>query len=274
MNQAYGNILSPRDGEYIGSEITVKGLVSNIPVDKELWIVHKRSQNGAYWPKEPQVVLRNNNHFETKVYEGGATGNIVISLIMVDKSTSRQFEEWLARGHKTGSYPGIEPTEYSIEELTNVQVGYDRNRPLKIFYSYAHDDEDLRNSLEKHLSILKRNGYIEQWHDRSITAGTNLSNKIDSEIEKANIILLLVSASFIASDYCYQIEMKRALERQKKGEVRIVPIIIRAVDWSDTPFSHLLALPKDGLPVTSWANQDEAWTNVAKGIRKVIEEIR
>jgi len=274
MNRYTGDILSPRDGEYVGSEIVVKGLLSSLPSDKNIWIVHKRIRNGAYWPKEPRVIATHNHHFEIKVYEGGAPGKIVISLILVDKLVSKKFENWLENGHRTGNYPGIDPNEYFVEELTNVEVIYEKDRPLRIFYSYAHEDEELRKSLEKHLTLLKRNGYIEQWHDRCITAGTNLSDKISSELENANIILLLVSSSFLASDYCYQIEMKRALERHEKREARVVPIIIRSVDWSSAPFGHLLCLPKDGYPVTSWANQDEAWTDVAKGVRAVIEEMR
>ena len=83
----------------------------------------------------------------------------------------------------------------------------------------------------------------------------------------------LVSAAFLASDYCYDIEMKRALEKHEKGEARVIPIIIRPIDWSGAPFSKLQALPKDAKPVSSWANRDEAWTDVAKGVRKAIGEL-
>lgn len=274
MKTSHGKILSPRDGEYVGSQIPIQGVASTIPFDKDIWIVHRRVRNGAYWPKEPKVATTSDNRFDIKVYEDGAPGRIIISLILVDKTIGKKFENWLESGHRTGSYPEIEPDKYAVEELTSVEVIYEKDRPLRIFYSYAHEDESLRASLEKHLTMLKRNGYIEQWHDRRITAGTNLLEKISSEIERANVILFLVSSSFVASEYCYQIEMKRALERHEKGEARVVPIIVRSVDWSDAPFAHLLSLPKDGYPVTSWANQDEAWTDVAKGIRKVIEEIR
>lgn len=274
MDRYRGNILSPRDGEYVGSEIVIKGLLSSLPPEKDVWIVHRRIRNGAYWPKEPQITQKHNHHFEVKVYEGGASGKVVISLIMVDKSVSSIFQNWLESGHATGDYPGIDPNEYCVEELTNVEVIYKKDRPLTIFYSYAHKDEELRESLEKHLSLLKRTGYVEYWHDRCLTAGTDFSKKISSELENANIILLLVSSNFLASDYCCQIEMKKALERHEKQEARVIPIIIKPADWSGAPFGHLLSLPKDGYPVTLWTNQDEAWTDVAKGIRAVIEEMR
>ena len=144
---------------------------------------------------------------------------------------------------------------------------------IHIFYSYSHKDETLRDELETHLALLKRQGIIHGWHDRRITAGTEWANAIDNNLEASQIILLLISANFLASDYCYDKEMKRALEKHATGESRVIPIIIRSVDWSGAPFSHLQVLPKDAKPVASWADHDKAWTDVAKGIRKVVEEL-
>jgi len=146
---------------------------------------------------------------------------------------------------------------------------------IDLFYSYSHDDEKLRNKLEKHLSLLKRGGFIVEWHDRKILAGSNVNDQIDDNIKKAKIILLLVSASFLASDYCFGKEMTYALERHKKGEAKVIPIILRECDWKTAPFKDLLALPTDGKPVASrkWKTQDEAFANIAAGIRKVVKEI-
>ena len=91
---------------------------------------------------------------------------------------------------------------------------------------------------------------------------------------RADIILLLVSADFIASDYCYETEMQKALARHAKGVAKVVPVILRACDWSGAPFAKLEALPKNAKPVTSWQNQDEAWNDVAQGIRRVAEAVR
>ncbi len=144
--------------------------------------------------------------------------------------------------------------------------------PVELFYAYAHEDEALRDTLEKHLSLLHRQGVISQWSDRHITAGTDWTQAIDEHLEQASIILLLISADFLASDYCYGVEMKRALVRHQAHEAHVIPILLRAVDWHDAPFAHLQALPTDAKAVTSWSNPDEAFADVAAGIRKVVEE--
>lgn len=115
---------------------------------------------------------------------------------------------------------------------------------------------------------------IQSWHDREISGGREWKDKIDKNLEAAQIILLLIGANFLASDYCYDIEMTRALEKHKLHQVRVVPIIIRPVDWQGAPFSELQALPENAEPVTTWSNVDAAWTDVAKGIRRVVEEIQ
>jgi hypothetical protein len=144
---------------------------------------------------------------------------------------------------------------------------------IQVFYSYAHEDEDLRTELNKHLILLQRQGVIVGWHDRRITAGTKWSGEIDAHLQRAQIILLLVSADFLASDYCYEVELQRAMTRHEADEARVIPIILRAVDWSSAPFGLLQALPQDGRPITSWSNRDEAFHDVARGIRAVAEEI-
>ncbi|ASF47258.1 toll/interleukin-1 receptor domain-containing protein [Methylovulum psychrotolerans] len=145
---------------------------------------------------------------------------------------------------------------------------------VKLFYSYSHKDEEIRNELEKHLSILKRQGVISEWHDRKISSGTEWENQINQQLQSASIILLLVSSDFIASEYCYGKELQVAMERHEKGEARVIPIIVRSVDWQGAPFGKLQALPKDAKAVTSWDNHDEAFTNIVQGIRSAIDEIK
>ena len=144
---------------------------------------------------------------------------------------------------------------------------------IEVFYSYAHEDEALIKELRKHLSILKRQGVIREWYDREITAGTEWKGQIDQHLNSAGVILLLISADFLASDYCYDVEMKRALERHDQGEARVIPVILRPVDWQGAPFGKLQSLPTDGKPVTSWTNRDEAFTDVARGIRNAIGQL-
>ena len=143
--------------------------------------------------------------------------------------------------------------------------------PITVFFSYSHEDESLRNELAKHLTLLKRQGVISAWHDRMITAGDEWKGEIDKNLEEAQVILFLVSASFMASDYCFDIETKRAIERHDQGKARVIPVLIRTCDWKSAPFAKLTALPTNWKAVTSWSNQDEAWTDVALGIRRAVE---
>jgi len=115
--------------------------------------------------------------------------------------------------------------------------------------------------------MLKRQGVIETWHDRRIGAGQNIDHVIDDHINTDDIILLLVSPDFIASDYCYEVEMTRALERHQTGEAIVIPVILRACDWHPAPFGKLLATPRDGKPITQWPDRDEAFLQVAKAVR-------
>ena len=142
-----------------------------------------------------------------------------------------------------------------------------------LFFSYSHVDENLRDQLEVHLSALKRQNLISAWHDRRITAGTNLGQAIDANLNAAEVILILISPDFIDSDYCYAIEMKRALERHERGEAKVIPVILRPCDWRDLPFGRLMGTPKDNKPVTTWANLDEAFLDVVFAIKNALKEI-
>ena len=145
--------------------------------------------------------------------------------------------------------------------------------PVRLVYSYSHQDEALRRELETHLALLERQGVIASWSDRKIIASEVWEGRIESHFAEADIILFLISADFLKSNYCYDIEMRNALERQQMGTVRIIPIILRDVDWHTAPFGYLQALPKDGKPITLWTNRDEAWAAVARGIREMIDDL-
>ena len=147
-------------------------------------------------------------------------------------------------------------------------------RSLKLFYSYAHEDEELRNKLEDALSLLKRQKLIEEWHDRKITGGKEWAGQIDDNLTQADIVLLLISRDFMASDYCSEVELKIALDRHRQKLARVVPIILRETDWETADFAKLNCLPTDGKAITSWDDEDAAFKNVAQGIRKIVEELR
>lgn len=145
--------------------------------------------------------------------------------------------------------------------------------PVQLFYSYSHKDESLRDQLKSHLSALTREGLISGWHDRMITAGTEWQGEIDENLQHARIILLLVSASFLDSDYCNDVELRYAMEHHHKGEARVIPVILKPCDWHHTVFAKLQALPKDGKAITKWSNRDDAWLDVVKGIRNALKEV-
>lgn len=141
--------------------------------------------------------------------------------------------------------------------------------PIKIFYSYSHGDETLLKQLQIHLTYLQRQEHIVAFYDRLIAPGTDWMATSEYELNTAHIILLLVSADYLASDLCYT-EMRRALERAQAGEVVVIPIILRHVDWGASPIGIFQPLPTDGRPVTAWENLDEAFYDIAQGIREVV----
>lgn len=145
------------------------------------------------------------------------------------------------------------------------------NEPLNLFISYSHKDEPLRDHLERHLATYKRNDKIQTWHDRKILPGGNWQKEIDDAINQANLILLLVSAYFIESNYCYGIEMVRAIQRHEEGDATVIPIMLAPVSgWDQTPMASLLALPTDAKPVSRWRSRDEAFFDVAQGIARIV----
>jgi internalin A len=174
--------------------------------------------------------------------------------------------------------------EISVDELLN-GVDLDRIKTLKsvtpakmrrirLFYSYSHKDERLRDDLETHLKILERLGLVESWHDRRINPGDEFARSIDDNLRRADIVLLLVSANFIASDYCWEKEMTLALERHAEGQTVVIPIILHACNWKKAPFGRLNALPQDGRPISQWRPKANAWENISAQIQRVIENLQ
>lgn len=141
------------------------------------------------------------------------------------------------------------------------------SKALTLFISYSHADELLKNELLKHLAPLKRLKLIEAWHDRKLKAGDDIDHEISDNLEVSDIALFLVSVDFINSQYCYDVELEKALELQAQGKLAVIPVILRSCLWQHTPLSKLLALPKDGKAVAAWVDRDEALADIAEGIR-------
>jgi len=173
------------------------------------------------------------------------------------------------------SKPNTTTNDKSEKEKRTVSSTTQPNKAFEVFISYSHKDQRYRNKLETHLALLKQEGLISVWHDRKIGAGEAWADQIDAHLNAAQMILLLVSPDFIASNYCYNKELKRAMERHERGEACVIPIILHPVSWEGAPFGKLQALPQDAKPITGsvWRKQNEAFYNVAEGIRKKVKEL-
>lgn len=147
------------------------------------------------------------------------------------------------------------------------------HKRIRLFISYSRRDQELRAELDKQLSPLKRLGIINVWHDRQIDPGQEWDREIKRNLEEADIILLLISADFMASDYAWSEEMERALVRHEAGEARVIPVILQPCDWELAPFSRIQALPRDAKAVSTWGNRAEALADVARGVRVVAQGI-
>jgi tetratricopeptide (TPR) repeat protein len=145
--------------------------------------------------------------------------------------------------------------------------------PVEVFISYHEKDEKLREELEKHLTTLHREKAITSWHDRKIVAGQEIKGEIDKYLNRAGLILLLVSPDFLASDYHWTVEITRALERNAAGKARVIPVLLRHADWETAPIDKLSPLPRNRQPVKSWTDWDEAFLQVIKGIREEVERL-
>ena len=141
---------------------------------------------------------------------------------------------------------------------------------MRVFLSYSHNDGEALRRLRTHLAPLRRQGHIDAWYDREILAGDELDAEVAEELESCQLFLLLVSPDFLASDYCYEREMNRALERHEIGEARVVPIIIEPCDWRSSPLGRLKALPNDGVPVSEWPNQNSAYLDMVNELRRIV----
>lgn len=140
---------------------------------------------------------------------------------------------------------------------------------IEIFFSYAHEDEDLMNEVRRQLVIYEREGHLIKWHDRQIPPGSEWKKEIDQRLRNARIILLFMSPHFIESKYCYEIEGQEALSRHLSGEAVVIPVILRPCAWDASPFGELQALPKDAKAISTWDNIDEASLDVAQNVFKI-----
>lgn len=196
---------------------------------------------------------------------GGPVSNIALckSLGWEQQRYDRVWENLLYEGKiakRKGQGGSVIPTDVS----------------LKVFVSYSHVDDEHKNDLLAHLDPLRRIGLISVWHDGKLVAGDDWGKEIAEQIDAADVVLLLVSANFLMSDFCYSDEMKRAVQRHMARECVVVPVILRPCDWKHAEFaiSEIQALPKNAKPVTIWQNRDEAFMSVAEGLKPLIQRLQ
>lgn len=143
---------------------------------------------------------------------------------------------------------------------------------LKVFISYSHLDEHALERFTRHLAVLRREGSVIEWFDQKIDAGGDIDDEVSGHLEECDIFIALVSADFLSSGYCYDRELKRALERHEQNAMRVVPVIVQPCDWQASPLGRLKALPKDGKAVADWTNENTAWLDVVAQLRRLVTE--
>ncbi len=147
-------------------------------------------------------------------------------------------------------------------------------KPITLFYSYAHKDKQLRDKLATHLRLLQRQGYIADWSDQDIKPGQEWKKEVSKKLQTADIILLLVSPSFIATNYCEASEVDIALQRHDVGEAWVIPVLLRSVDWETSSIGKLQALPYNLKPIANWNDRDSACTEISKNIRSLVMDLQ
>lgn len=170
--------------------------------------------------------------------------------------------------------PRAPASQFSSASVRRLSKRHEPAEPFDIFLSYSHEDEALMNVVRQHLVLYDRLGKIRKWWDRKLVAGAPLDRSITNYLISSDIILLFVSPSFLASDYCYDVEMQQALAQHRNGQSVVVPVILRHCGWSDTWLRDLVALPTDGRPLKAWPDQDEGAKNIADGVMKLVGELQ
>lgn len=148
----------------------------------------------------------------------------------------------------------------------------DNTEDLKLFISYSHTDEKEIVRFIKHIAPLKTNGLIENWYDRKIIPGQEFQDKIDNNLQDADIICLFISADFLSSNACMK-EKENALKYKRTKGIAVIPIILSTCGWlDDKDLSSLLALPIDGQPISDFTDSNKAWNIVYNGLKDVVKK--
>jgi O-acetyl-ADP-ribose deacetylase (regulator of RNase III) len=234
------------------------GLMKAVPVGDE------EGREGEDASAVESAVISRRKEYVTHLAELGMERNAIESRLAhpdgLDHGEARKLTKRLDEIHRL-RVKALAVTEQRVSE------------GARLFISYSHVDAKYRDECQKYLDALERQGLITTWFDRKITAGQEWEGLIDDNLERADVIVLLISQDFVASKYCYDRELTRALERHDKGEALVIPVLVRPVAlWHDMAFAKLQALPRERKPVSQWSDADSAWVDVTEGIRTAIDD--
>ncbi|RML69891.1 Toll-interleukin receptor [Pseudomonas syringae pv. syringae] len=168
--------------------------------------------------------------------------------------------------------PDINVVAFFIIKFKHITTGKNMTTAVKVFVSYSHLDKSYLDSFERCLSNMRRHNEISTWTDKDVTAGEEWRNKIERNLEEAEIIILLISPDFMHSGYCYDVEMGKALQHHREKKAKVIPVYIRATDVKGSIIAELQGLPEDRRPINQWDDKDGAWKNVVEGLRLSIAE--
>lgn len=194
-----------------------------------------------------------------------------INLLLKELSGCSKTNRNIIGGKEMVHAPEIKEIKYNVKKkITHKKT--ETSNGVAVFISYSHKDDRERIKLENHLQVLQKSGMIRTWTDRKIDAGEEWENQIDSNLNTSQIVLMLISSNFMASNYCYDMEMKAALKRHTTAHAIVIPIILRACLWQVAPFAKLQLLPKDGKPIQNFTRKDDAYAAIAKAIWDIIQK--
>jgi hypothetical protein len=214
---------------------------------------------------------------ETNIHEAAAAGIETVTRESASEHRNRRVrsslmqmavcrlnpEHWAAPYDELAARLKVELTEWPKRERSRGM------RRVSLFFSYSHMDATFRDDLARHLELLRRTGLFEGWYDKQILPGDDWAGEIDAHLCTSDILLLLLSAEFFASEYCSDVEVPFARERHRTKSARVIPVVLKPVTWSGSWLYDLQALPAGALPVSAWPSQDSAFVSVAEGILAV-----
>jgi hypothetical protein len=245
------------------------GLIAAEQIENTSQAVRWFRQHGVVWSTDHVSDALSELRFQHAISNEGRflrLSSDLLQLALINTEWHKHYVESHGLTHGVNERPPIE-IRTTARKTTGEPI-------LRGFISYCHADQQLVIQFKKSISMLEREMNIEFWYDRAMAPGDEWEKMIHNELNHADLVILVVTNDFLSSQPCYEIEMKRALERQAKGATVVVPIIFRACRWQGAPFAAFEVLPTGSLAIESWHNKDEAFASVAADLEALILRIQ